>query len=278
MSFPHTVYLSEDQIRTTSSTQNLPLGTRGVTSDGRVYRYAQAGATDLKENYLTMSANVNAYNWSTATSHSFATSYAAGATAVRINDSCTNLGADTNYYKDGYMIVPSTDTAYYQIVRIYGHRALTSHTGGTTGELINLETPGLSKAVVTSTSLVKLIANPYKLVVASAGGAGIPNIPTGIPAVAVTAKYFFWCQTWGPALCRVGSTVTTLNANQFCVQIGMDTAATGGITPYASTANVYTDTATAVIMGASVVPGIGYSLLTLPAANFFQPIFLTLHG
>ena len=64
MSFPNTVQLSEEQTVTIASAQSVPLGTRGVTTDGRVFRYAQAGATALTAHKLVISAAQGpASNW-----------------------------------------------------------------------------------------------------------------------------------------------------------------------------------------------------------------------
>jgi hypothetical protein len=203
MSFPTTVYLTEEQILQTTSAQKMPLGTRGCLSDGRIFRYAQAGATALKAYYLCQSAAEGPA--STATDQDFYSAYAAGTTYVEIFPSTIALpDLVANYYKDGYLVVNSTDTTYNQICQIDSHVAWpdsASAAKGTVGGYrgMYLKMPGLKKVVATSTALVKLVANPYKNLVVAAI-AHSTGYAVGMAPCAVTATYFFWVQTWGPTL------------------------------------------------------------------------------
>jgi hypothetical protein len=81
MSFPTTVYIPDDVVTTTSSTQQFPLGTRGCAQDGRVFRYAQAGPeTDLKAYMLCITIGQNGA--STATDQWLLDDYAVGSTSI----------------------------------------------------------------------------------------------------------------------------------------------------------------------------------------------------
>jgi hypothetical protein len=280
MAFPHTVYLAENDIKVTSSTQRFPLGTRGVTVDGRVFRYAQNGAVALVAHRLV--ANAIEGPWTTGTYTHFANvpgtsgGFAAGTTQVYIGDTATG-SATANYYKDGWLIVNSTDTSYTQMVRINSHAAISSATQASSpGVIINLDPgTGLNKAGVTDTGLVKLVANPYRAVVVAIGGTavGLTNVPLGIPPVAVTASYYFWLQTWGPALGRTGSGGLGISADRSGMQVWMSTGDTGAFGG-GTTSNVYTDTSTAA--GQFFMAPIGSVATAAPAENFYTVVNLNL--
>lgn len=58
MSLSGGVQLFAHDVRSTSTTQDHPLGALGVTKDGRKYRYAKAGATALDPGKLTVNSTI----------------------------------------------------------------------------------------------------------------------------------------------------------------------------------------------------------------------------
>ncbi len=285
MSFPTTVYLSEEQITQTSSTQTLPLGTRGCAEDGRVFRYAQAAATAIKANRLCISLNDEGPA-STATDQRLYSAYAVGTTMVQIYLSTIALPVLTaNYFKDGYLMVNSTDVAAYQVCPIHSNEALTSATAalGTAGagNTVWLKQPGLKKLGDTDTGNVKLVRNPYKGLVISTVANG-PGVPIGVTPVAVTASYYFWVQTWGPTIAFAGEGVSATIDKAAGLPMYWSTAVAGGVggastgsTACGSTSGnappADTDTGFAFAMGK-----VGTLMTAAPAANMYCMLSLTL--
>ena len=274
MSFPFTVYLNDVKVRDTKTAKQFPLGTRAVTVDGRIFRYAQAGATDLKAHMLCISAAQGPA--STATDQVFYAAYAAGTTYLKMALSTVALPAlAANYFEDGYLVVNSTDIAYNQIVRIKANETLVSSTalGQLTG--IWLDPDGLAKLVDTSTALGKLVANPYKKVVVSTDANG-PGYPLGVTPCAVTASYYFWLQTWGPALAHAGEGMSASIDKQPGKSLFWSTGSTGGV------AGAVTASASGYVPAdtdsgfAREIGKVGNLMTAAPAANFFHMLNLTL--
>jgi hypothetical protein len=225
MSFPTTVYLSREEVVKTSSSQQLPVGTRGVTVDGRIFRYARNAATALALGRLCYSPAEGP--WTTGTYTHFSYTYAAGTTQVYINDTATG-SASANDFKDGWLVCNSTDEAHNQMVRVYSHAALVSAAAAnTTGVAINLEIPGLTKAAVTDTALLKLVANPYRNVVVFADQ--VEGFPVGVTPCAVAASYYFWVQTWGPCLVRSDTGILSAADKRPGLAVYVATGGTGAV-------------------------------------------------
>lgn len=274
MSFPFTVYLNDKLARATKSTKSFPLGTRAITADGRIFRYAQAGATDLKAHMLCISAAEGPA--STATDQVFYEAYAAGATYMKLALSTVALPVlAKDYFEDGYLVVNSTDVAYNQIVRISANEALVSSTalGQLTG--VWLHQDGLEKTVDTSTAIGKLVASPYKKVVVSTDANG-PGVPVGISPVAVTASYYFWLQTWGPALAHAGEGISVSIDKKPGKSLFWSTGSTGGVAgAITASASGYTPADTDSGF-AREIGKVGNLMTCAPAANFFHMLNLTL--
>ena len=148
MSFPFTVPLSQKEVVTPTSTQRAPLGTRGATSDGRIFRYCKNGGTALAKGYL-IQAEVGATQWvnSTAgfwdTDHSAgtafdgATSIAVGTTFVNLSATCdSDLTVAKDYFKEGWLIVSGTSTQSGQQMRIKTHNVASSGNKGQEDHLL----------------------------------------------------------------------------------------------------------------------------------------------
>ena len=97
MAFPTTVQLKQGMEKDETSSQKHKLGTRGVTSDGRVFYYAENSGTAIDHGgYLVDGiAAVGAHDMDLA-----ATATSAGATSFT---SGTSLTVTKDQYKDGYV-------------------------------------------------------------------------------------------------------------------------------------------------------------------------------
>lgn len=187
--------LSSQDIRTTSASQQEELGAIGMTSDGRVYRYAKAGAANLALGKLTVNADADA----NVTNVTVANSPAIGDTLVQVNAGGTIVAG---VYNEGYLTVSDAtgEGISYKI----------NSNSGVTGAgviTVNLEEQEpLQVALVASTSEVSLTQNPWKSVVISATDQA--DMATGVPNVNITAAEFGWLQTRGECAAWADEAVT----------------------------------------------------------------------
>jgi len=225
MSFPFTVPLTPKEVITPTSVQRAPLGTRGMTADGRVYRYARGGATALVKGYLCQSENTG-LDWNNATCSYLSTDWLVdsyvNATAIPVSTTFLNLSAtmganmnaSRNLFKEGWLFISGTSTSAGQTIKIASHTAASSGStgiGATGGKCVVQFEAGyaLSEPIDTAAE-ISLVKNEYDdLVVAPiATEAQI----VGAPNVDVSATYYFWLQTWGP--CALKSEAEAITAGK----------------------------------------------------------------
>ncbi len=210
MGFPGSVLLTGDMILKTTSAKVMPLGTRGYTRDGRVFRYGRNGGTALKPGYIVQSRAPQANN---ILLRSGTTKLSANSSKV----SLVTIGGATetfvvkNDMADGYLFnyTSSTGTgalnyangAYAQIL------TNTTQTATATGKVvINFQDgDGLYSATTNAgaTTAVKIGVqrNPYDKVIVKPSGIWTALV-VGVPVRPVAANYYFWVQTWGPCPVR----------------------------------------------------------------------------
>lgn len=183
--FTQRISLSAQDARKTSSTKVHDLGTVAETADGRVFRYAHAGAVNLAAGKLnTATAKVANH-----TNNSVATAAALNARSVNI----TLAGATATtqgQYDDGYLVV-NDSTGVGCAYRIEGTPVIASSGTG----VIQLA-EGIATALTTS-SKVSLAYNPFDLAIVSASAVAL--FCNGTNNVAVTASFYYWSQTYGYA-------------------------------------------------------------------------------
>lgn len=200
MSFPTTVYLTDDMVKTQSAVKKFPLGTRGITSDGRVFRYALNGATALSAARLIMRAAVDNAEFSTgnyiSTAMGTITSTWSSLDIYCTWDATSTFGLDK--FADGYMVTSGT-TGPGQMVRLKGN---TTGVGATASQVVTLKLKEDSRlsASITTAQEISLFLNPYKGTLVNLGTTGGKSCVLGIAPMAVTANYYYWLQTWGPAV------------------------------------------------------------------------------
>lgn len=169
-----------------SSTQVHDLGTRIETDDGRVFRYALAGASDLVAGNVLQGPAIIALHLANTPP-----AVAIGATSFTYTPGSTAGGA--NIYAGGWLQVDTTPGNGYTY-EVSGHAAITSATAFT----LNLK--DAIQVALTTSSRVGLIANPYRGViqfpVTTATG-----IVAGVATYIITAAQYGWIQTWG--MCSV---------------------------------------------------------------------------
>lgn len=205
MSFPGSVLLSGNDVLVTTASKRYPLGTRGYTRDGRVFRYARNGATALVaarpvQAIAPLAGAIGLHGGTTKTK--------ANATRVTVISGATGVFTTVNAYADGYLFSYSSSTGkggglYAQI------KSHTTQTATATGKVVVdlYSGEGLySPSTIVGTTAIKLglVHNPYnKVIVKPSGSLTAPIV--GVTIRPVSANYYFWIQTWGPACIRADS-------------------------------------------------------------------------
>ena len=194
MAFPTTVQLKMGMEKVETSSQKHKLGTRGVTADGRVFYYAENSGTAITHGgYLVDGiAAVAAHDMDLA-----ATATTAGSTSFT---SGTSLTVTKDQYKDGYVYFndgPGQGETY----KVKSNTAVSSATGLS---ITIDDEDGLVTALTTS-SLFGLMYNPYKDIKIIDGDGTMTTGVLGVTCMPVTADYFCWIQTSGPAAVRLGA-------------------------------------------------------------------------
>lgn len=183
MSFTSSMDITDQDLRAISSTKGgAQLGQAGTTRDGRVYRYAKAGASALDHGKLMINADIN----SDVVNKTVARTYAAGVTEVII-DAAGAVAVDA--YKGGYLTISdATGEGYSYLV------AGNSVTTGAAELTVYLAQPTIA-ALTIDVSEATLTKHAYDSVVISVTDQ--LDMPTGVPNVDVTAAYYCWLQTGG---------------------------------------------------------------------------------
>lgn len=172
---------SED-VRSTSTVKEQDLGTLGQTPDGRLYRYAKAGAADLAPGKLAVAATQVADH---------ANISVAAAASVGDKEVTVTLGsteATLDQYEDGFLVV--NDAAGEGVAyRIRANQA------GDAAANIKVFLDEEVKVALTTSSEVSLVKNPWADVVISATDQA--DLPVGVPNVTVGDTEYGWVQTAG---------------------------------------------------------------------------------
>jgi hypothetical protein len=171
-----------DELKT-SATALHPVGVRGITRDGRVYRYAKAGGSNLAPGKLAVAAAQAANHENIVV----ASNAAIGATSVTATLGAT--AATVNQYAGGWLVVNDA-TGEGIAYPISGHPAADASAALT----VKLAKP-IQVALVASTSEVSLVMNPWNGAVISVTDQ--LDMPVGIPNVTIAASEYGWIQTRG---------------------------------------------------------------------------------
>ena len=179
---------------TESSDQKWPLGTL-IRQGDRAWRYARNGSSGL---------NVAAPVQQAAVAHAeqnddivVGAAAAIGAVEVELTstanlDTAPNETADD--FAEGYLIVNDA-AGEGHMYKIKSNEAFAS-SGDSTFTLYPDES---IRVALTTSSQVGLVRNPFYKTIATT--AVVSGMVLGIPQFAVTASYYYWLQTGGPAAC-----------------------------------------------------------------------------
>ena len=172
-----------------SATKQYPLGTRYAKNDGRVFRYAEAGAVALVAGNLIQSAILNG-----AVAHLQAdmTPAIAAAGTYTVTAAIKTTEQPANTFKDGWVAITDGDAAN-AMGDLY---RIKSHPLSSTNIILTLFEP--LKRAITVTSRIGLLKNIYQDVI-QAPITTATGVAVGVCPTVVTANYYFWLQTWGIA-------------------------------------------------------------------------------
>jgi hypothetical protein len=164
------------------------LGTLRILSDGRMFRYAKAGATALSAGKMGKAAAINAAHVNETVA---VANVAAYQHKVAITVTAGTAIADGDLIGGYLFIQHGTGLGYNYLIE--GNVAI-SATG--TAMIVDLEEP--LKAAIETTTEITLCHSPWLGVVENTTQ---ETFPCGIAPIAVTANYYYWCQTHGMAAC-----------------------------------------------------------------------------
>lgn len=195
MSFPKIVYRDYGDEKETSSTRigSLPLGTRMMLPDGRIFAHARAStAAGLNPGYLCVGAAVS----SSAHTKNLTASASTGSATIAIT--LTATGAVTkDQFKDGYIFCNDSGAATGEgyVYKCSGNNS------GAVSTTVNFFLEGkdtVKVALAAASSEVGIKVNEFDHVLHRAAGTGAVNMVSGVAPVAVSAGYFHWHQRRGP--------------------------------------------------------------------------------
>jgi len=199
MAFPLTIHLGYGQEKIETSSQKQRLGTRDVTPDGRVFYYAEnsGSAITTAGQIVDGIAAVGAHDGDLATAALAAGSLTATTT--------TSLTVTKDQYKDGYLFINDV-AGQGEVYRVKSNTAVSSAAGC---EITIDEPDGFRTAFTTGTQF-GLMYSPYKDIKIIDGDGTMTTGPLGVTTIPVTADYFCWIQSSGPAAVLSGAVVSIL--------------------------------------------------------------------
>lgn len=224
------IQITDQDARTTSSTQGgESLGQLATTPGGRIYAYAQAGASNL-----VAAKNTSCVANVTNSTNQTGVATSAGDTQVTFTVGATAVAADQ--YKDGYLAV--NEGPGQNLYGIAGNTAATS--GNSYSITVYLKEP-ITVATTTS-SKFSLYPSQEAGVILYPNASGPALQSAGVPNVAVTAAYYFWNQVGGlctvlnDGIIGVNSEAIPSNAVDGAVEVRVDATVTHpvGYAPYAT--------------------------------------------
>jgi|TARA_R100000152_G_scaffold20616_1_gene14894 hypothetical protein len=194
MSFPHTIYGKFGDEKETSTSKRRALGTVLELPDGRQFKYALNGGSEITSGKLVASKVMVAnHDMDLVTAVT-----AAGSQTVTVT--LGNTATTLNQYQDGYLYT-NDGTGEGQIYRIKSNPVAS---GNATCE-ITLDDNDKIAVALDGTTLSGLLENPYNEVVVSPTSVTCRTV--GVTATDLAASEYGYVQTKGLASVLVSGTV-----------------------------------------------------------------------
>lgn len=173
-----------------STDQRHPLGTMGFTNDGRIYRYANAGGSDLDPGKLAIAVDIDSNQEDIAVN-----TFTIGETTMTVTAGAT---ISANEYDEGFVNITSS-TGEGIMYSIKSHDTVSG-----SGSVVLTLNDVIAVTAVAGTK-VTLVKNKYKDIIVSDGT--LADLPVGVSNITISANAFGWIQTGG--LCSVLNDQTT---------------------------------------------------------------------
>lgn len=203
------VLLENGEIYIAHTNKQHPLGTRGYTRDGRVFRYALAGAAALTPGQVCQGEAVDsAY---VAQEMADSTDWAVPTTATNKFYLSTDTSLTTASFIDGYYMVTAGGTTYgAQCLQIKDHTVDNAAAGSSGCPVITTYDEDNLVYALSTAYTISLIQNPYhKVIAGKSADAAITAPPVGVCPTSVALGKYFWLQTWGMACVKASGTLDT---------------------------------------------------------------------
>lgn len=206
-------------IYTASVTQNLLLGTKLEFADGRVFRYAKAGAAALVQARMCQSSVTSATYFTAVVQTGHA--QVVGATDINILV-VTGSAEPENSFAGGWMMCNKVSPAVLgDIYRIVASKLRSTDT------ILDLKLASAIRNAIGVTGELTLTRNKFfQTVVFAAYDATAPAI--GVPLCPVPINYFYWSQVKGPAPLLVDGSETYDIGQMVGCPVTLATAGDGG--------------------------------------------------
>lgn len=176
-----------------STDQKHQLGSKGISADGRVYRYAQNGDTEIGPGLLCVAPDITALHEDLAVN-----TFAVGDTSITVTVGATAIVAGE--YEEGFVNI-TDDTGQGIMYAIANCPA----TAGTADIVVRLSEPIRVGAIAGTT--VTLMRNKYRDLRVS--DVNQTDMPVGVMNVTLPIDYYGWLQVKGPCSILVDSNDTT---------------------------------------------------------------------
>lgn len=212
---PQVLDFNPFEVRTPADA-SAQLGQEFQVADGRAFRYAKVGASNVSKGKLQVgpAPKTNHHN------RAVASAVAIDGTSVTLGLGATAAVADE--YAEGYLAVNDVD-GEGQVYKIGAHPAASS----SANLALTLKDP--VKTALTTSSEASLVHNTYNGIVEAASAT---RNPAGVPLVSVSAGDYCWVQIRGiaallaGAAIDLGATVVSDGSVAGAVAAASDTAAT----------------------------------------------------
>lgn len=182
--------------------QLFALGAIGVGRDGRIFRYASAGATALVEGTIVQSAAPVANHLALTSAAQAIGDGPLGKPPIVVTPGAT--GGAANLYSEGTLVVDTTPNNGYTY-GIAGHPTITSSVAF---NLALYPDDAVTTTAWTTSTRYGLHHNPYKTLIISPTTATALTVGGAVINITAntTSENFGWIQTRGPFACLINGT------------------------------------------------------------------------
>ena len=198
-----TIYGDPGDEKVTGTTKIHPYGTRMVIGGDRVFKYggvSSAGAVGAG-NIVQAAASTAAHDMDLV----ITAAVAVGGKSITVTTTATDAVKDL--YADGYVYI-NDGAGEGHTYKILSHAA---HDYSDEADLtLNFYDGDTCAEAIDTSALAGVFQNPYSNQVVSTAGAhnARTGVITGVCATEMTASYYGWFQTWGPAAVLISTSAT----------------------------------------------------------------------